>query len=547
MVLFDFLRRYSPESLWRIAIIATLSGVLNTGILAIVNAAADSSSETSSRDWLLIQFLFTIASFTVAQYYLMSLASSMMESAIDRLRLELFEGLLAADLPVIEHTGRAAIYTAFSRDTRALSESAMMLCVAGQAAIMVLVSLIYLASISGQAFAITTVMLSVAAWIFLRTLRSYWASLDDAARGESEMMDLLDQSQRGFKEVKLYSPRAAAIVKSLRETSRSVASLKVNADKRFAFSWVLAQLMSYAVMGALVFLLPRFNAGYSNVIQKVTSTILFISAPTMLFAQVARLISTAETSAGAVLGLRTALEQGRDQAGGEAAEPPPFTKIRFDEVEYWYGKGGFGVGPLEFEIAAGETVFLVGGNGSGKTTLLKLLTGLYLPKSGRVLVDEVRVERAAYQDYRSMFSAIFSDYHVFDRLYGHSEIDELFVESMLTRFDLRHKTSFANGKWATRDLSTGQKKRLAMIVAHLEDRPVWVLDEWAADQDPEFRHRFYVELLPELKKSGKTIIAASHDDRYFHVADRVYKMEAGRFVALKVHNPASGGVASAEL
>ena len=64
-----------------------------------------------------------------------------------------------------------------------------------------------------------------------------------------------------------------------------------------------------------------------------------------------------------------------------------------------------------------------------------------------------------------------------------------------------------------------------------------VFDEWAADQDPTFRHLFYTELLPELRAKGHLLVVISHDDRYFHIADRVITMKAGRIAEERVRAP----------
>jgi putative pyoverdin transport system ATP-binding/permease protein len=194
------------------------------------------------------------------------------------------------------------------------------------------------------------------------------------------------------------------------------------------------------------------------------------------------------------------------------------------------GTPGYRVGPLTAGITAGEILFIQGGNGSGKSTFLRLLTGLYYPQSGDLLVDGKPLQLAQYQRYRSMFSVIFTDFHLFDRLYGLGEVDEGQVEDLLAQMELSDKTSLESGRFTRLNLSTGQRKRLALISALLENKQVIVFDEWAADQDPGFRRYFYEVVLRDLKKQGKTIIAATHDDRFFGVADRVWKMEYGRFV-----------------
>jgi putative ATP-binding cassette transporter len=172
-------------------------------------------------------------------------------------------------------------------------------------------------------------------------------------------------------------------------------------------------------------------------------------------------------------------------------------------------------------------VFIIGGNGSGKSTLLKLLTGLYRPSGGCLLVDGVPVLWRDIQRYRELVSIIFSDFHLFQRLYGLPDVDEKSVNSLLDTMQLLGKTSFDRGCFSTLELSTGQRKRLALIVALLEDRPIIVFDEWAADQDPEFRRYFYEVLLKDLKKRGKTVIAVTHDDHYFQHCDKLVKMDLG--------------------
>ena len=95
-------------------------------------------------------------------------------------------------------------------------------------------------------------------------------------------------------------------------------------------------------------------------------------------------------------------------------------------------------------------------------------------------------------------------------------------------FEMKEKVEMTDQGFTTTDLSTGQRKRLAIIAAILEEKPILVLDEWAADQDPYFRKKFYTELLPLIKDMGHSIIAVTHDDKYYSYADKLYKMEYGR-------------------
>lgn len=202
---------------------------------------------------------------------------------------------------------------------------------------------------------------------------------------------------------------------------------------------------------------------------------------------------------------------------------------REDESGNGNEEQSFLLGPVDLTFHPGELVFIVGGNGSGKTTLAKIILGLYVPESGeirragQVITDDNR------EEYRQSFAAVFSDAFIFQTLFG---LDSSALSSearhYLEKLHLEQKVKVENGSFSTVDLSQGQRKRLALLAAYMEDRPIYFFDEWAADQDPVFKKIFYYELLPELKARGKTIFVISHDDHYFHVADRIVKLDYGQ-------------------
>jgi putative ATP-binding cassette transporter len=248
-------------------------------------------------------------------------------------------------------------------------------------------------------------------------------------------------------------------------------------------------------------------------------------------------VSAADAAADSIAKLEERLQVTADAAEITAEPRTRFQRIEMRNVEFRYvherSDSVFQVGPVDFTLRSGDLVFITGGNGSGKSTFLKLLAGLYEPDSGEITLDGARVNEKRRGQYRSLIAAVFADYHLFRRLYGIADPDPLEVERLLEQFKLDRKTSLSDGEFKTIELSSGQRRRLALIVSLLEKRPILMLDEWAADQDPEFRRKFYHELLPALHRGGATVVVVSHDDRYLdemEVQGRRLRMDEGRFV-----------------
>jgi len=303
---------------------------------------------------------------------------------------------------------------------------------------------------------------------------------------------------------------------------------------------IFLQAALYTLLGAIAFAVPTFSGAME--VESVTKTItavVGVVGTCFGLVQAIPIISAANTAADNIERLEARLLTTIPTAEVAAVEPPKrFQKIEmrnvvFRHVDKW-SDAVFQVGPIDFTLQSGDLVFITGGNGSGKSTLVKLLAGLYKPDSGEITFDGVRVNDSTRQAYRELIAAIFPDYHLFEKLYGIPDPDPAEVNRLLIQFRLHDKTHLTDSQFSTLDLSAGQRKRLALIVSLLEKRPILLLDEWAADQDPEFRRKFYYDLLPELKRAGETVVAITHDDRYLDEMDlpaRRLRMEDGRFVA----------------
>jgi putative pyoverdin transport system ATP-binding/permease protein len=295
----------------------------------------------------------------------------------------------------------------------------------------------------------------------------------------------------------------------------------------------------YILLGAVVFVAPNLSSTLGGAsIAKTTTALLFVVGACFGLVQSIPILLNANASADRIdrleQALRTTLVM---EERREITAPERFERIEVRNIEFRYtdkfSDTVFKIGPIDFTLQSGELVFITGGNGSGKSTFLRVFSGLYPPDSGEILLDGRPVTDANRDEYRGLMSAIFFDYHLFQRLYGIPDADPAEVGRLLTQFRLADKTSLTDSEFRTLDLSGGQRRRLALIVSLLEKRPIMLLDEWTAEQDPEFRRKFYDELLPEMVRAGATIVVITHDDRYLdelHLPARRIKMDEGRIV-----------------
>jgi putative ATP-binding cassette transporter len=268
------------------------------------------------------------------------------------------------------------------------------------------------------------------------------------------------------------------------------------------------------------------------VLSGVVLVVLFIMTPLEQILAWLPILGRAQVSLRRIEELGLSLEQ--ELAGGELLDRAPEAtprppEIVLEGVTHRYEQEGFTLGPIDLTLRPGEIIFVAGGNGSGKTTLVKLLSGLYFPRSGTIRVDGRAVTPETQDAYRQLFSVVFVDGYLFPTLLGldRPELDDE-AQELLARLALAGQVRVAGGAFSTTYVSQGQKKRLALLTAWLEDRPVVVIDEWAANQDAAFRRLFYHELIPEWRQRGKTLVVITHDDAYFPIADRVIRLDGGR-------------------
>jgi len=522
----------------RLIIATVIAGIAMGAVMAVVNTVTDTTKDSTVQWELFAAFVICCTAFLFAKSHALNLTTHIVEDLLNRMRVRFADKIRRLDLTAYESLGRSRIYTVLTRDLQTLSEAGTMVVHGASSAVMLMVSALYVAYLSLLAFAITMVLFGAAVYFYKRSQETSADLWRQATEAEGRFNDGLGHLLSGFKEVKISSRRADDLVYNyIRIRSSESELLKIQSGRRFNAGSNVTNIFFYLLMGTMVFILPQ-NVESAGIAAKVINVVIFVGSAIEIVLKALPMLAKANLAVDNLERLEGELDLALQQPEQAASEAPPrLRSIEAQGVTYAYtdpeGETVFSVGPCDIRIEAGLIHFIVGGNGSGKTTLVKLLLRLYEPDQGSILWDGKPVGRDNAVDYRNLFAAIFADFHLFDRLYGLEEIGQEQVDALLKQMDLAGKTRFHQGRFSTLELSTGQRKRLAMVAARLEDKPVYVFDEWAADQDPEFRRFFYEVLLPALKAEGRTLIVVTHDDRFFDAADRIVLMEEGRIVRVE--------------
>lgn len=532
-----FKRELDVASVYRKLIFAiVISAVSCILVLVVINSAAKTAEYGKLNFLLFIMFASTVGIFSLTQRYVLARITEIAEQVMDAIRVRLADKVRNADLYRLERLDYSGIYSRITKDTVTITQTAPLIVNAMQSGLMVSLGLIYVAVLSFKAFVLTVISLVAIIIYFIYNDRIISSYMRKAAVEEMSLFDRLSHVLFGFKEIKINWDKSDDVLNELREVSDQVRISKVSAMVPFTNNYTMSLTFFYGLIAVIVFVLPNLSQTFSDTVVQLTMALLFLLGPLTNVVNMASLLSQSNIAVENLENLEAQLE--------DAAENLPpleqtdrelfknFRTIRLNSVIFRYtdsvGNVNFTLGPVSLELHRGETLFLTGGNGSGKSSLLKVLTSLYQPTMGQIQVDDVPVVRDNVRTYRGLFSAIYSDFHLFDRLYGIADVDEPRVRELLELMELQKKTDYRDNRFTNLDLSTGQRKRLAMIVSLLENRDVLVFDEWAADQDVHFRTFYYEKLLKDLKSKGKTIIVVTHDDRYFHCADRVINLDYGQ-------------------
>ncbi len=442
------------------------------------------------------------------------------------------------DLATFERLEASALIPRLTTDVEEVRSFATGLARMLRAAAALTIGLGYCHALSPTAALIAALVLGVVAVIILVGHFERDAHLGRLAAARDGVQRLVEDAIAGFVQLRQHRPRRRAILGEVRRRSAQLDAERDRVSVAFVETHAQERYLLYFGLAICAWFLIQLEGRSPTAAAPITLLVMYVGLTQL---EATRLLPQAMDAQHAWRRLCAALD-GLGPAARAPAPPPgrpdalPERPSRVELRGVCYRRpstahrAGFELGPIDLILRAGEVVFVTGENGSGKSTFLKVLTGLYRADAGALLVDGRAVGPEDMSAWRSRFASIFSDFALFDRLYGVEAVDPERVRRLLDELQLGHKTAWVDGRFTELELSTGQRKRLAMVAALLRDRPIHVFDEWSAEQDPEYRAWFYDTLLPRLAARGAIVLAVTHDEDFFDRADRVLHFDAGQMV-----------------
>lgn len=544
--LLRFVAQRSKSMAWMMVSVGLLSGLLSAGVLALINHVLHHHSEHTLL--LALGFVSLVAGKILANVVSQMLLVRFAQDTIVDISLSLCAKIVRAPLRRSEERGPANILVTLTDDVSWVTWSVQCFPSFLMNVALVLGCGVFLAWLSWSVF-LGVAGVAVISGIGYQWLHTSTRRLIEASReARADLFHRFRSLTDGLKELMMHRARREEFVnQEVRGAAEYYRETALKERRIRALLGVWTQVSFYSLIGFLIFFFPSFATSSPEALTGYIVAVIYVMGPISSLLDIVPTLERGQVALDNIERLGISLDTDLDnvQVGAVVNREPEVTPIvQWNKVEFSYGAvkdidTPFSLGPISLELRPGELMFVIGGNGSGKSTLVKVLAGLYQPLRGEVKLSGTTITDDNREWYREHFSIIFSDFHLFNKLLGHSDSQvETLVPQYLRLLHLDQKVTVRDRRFSTLNLSQGQRKRLALVTAYLEDRSIYVFDEWAADQDPQYKEIFYKTLLPDLRARGKSVIVITHDDRYFHLGNQVIKLDDGKVVEHHVHTVA---------
>lgn len=540
MSILKFLLRNSKWSSLLAILTSVISGVVGAALIAFIHYVLSRAPDSASPNlvWAYCGLCgLLLLSHLLSQISLLYIS----QGAIYDLRMQLCRSIIRAPLRPLEEAGSPRLMAALTGDAGSISGALLGVPIICINIATIVTSLIYIGFLSWSLLLGLIAFMLVSAFIYQLAVRKAMRYLKMAREEADTLFAHFRAIIDGNKELKLNRLRREEFYhQDIKASASQVRRHNIAGQIVYTAATGFGRLLYFIFIGLILFALPALAPIRTQDLLGYVLVVLYLNGPITLLVNVIPTFNQAKIALQKVqsLGLTLAKVREEDNPLTQPGTDSHWESLELEGVTHTYYRDkeddNFTLGPIDLTCQPGELVFIIGGNGSGKSTLAKILTGLYVPESGKILLDGRPVTHETREVYRQMFSAVFSDFYLFERVARSNGSDGLHLDAQahdyLVELQLDHKVSVKEGLLSTTALSQGQRKRLALLNAYLEDRPFYVFDEWAADQDPLFKRVFYTQILPDLKSRDKTVFVISHDDRFYHLADRIVKLDYGHYV-----------------
>jgi cyclic peptide transporter len=552
------------KSIPSLLVLSLLTGGANAMIIFLVTGSIYIKNNV---EYVIYYFVMALMMYIVGRKVLQTqLVKISMEIVYD-MRMKLIGKIFYTSYQRFEHIDDGRILATLNNDTGQIGNLAALFVGLISSIVTTIGVFIYLSTIAFWATLVTISVIFIVAALYYVVGQEAQEYLQKARETQNIYMGLLNDMVSGFKELSMHIKKKIHYKSDLEVSCDQFRKANVTAMVKLINAFLVGESLLIVILGAVGFAVPRvFPEIKDAILMSFIIALLYLigpingilgSIPGLLQIKVAwdrvtgfsrdipanmneedvkkpLLVDKMEVkqldASGLYFKYKLEIEATEPSAlkaaENKAAIAPNDTNKDNEDESANVIDNSFTIGPLNLEANKGELIFIVGGNGSGKTTLAKLLTGLYTSDGGFVKINGQDIPNFQLGEY---FSVVFGDFHLFQKLYEidmDKNIDT--AKAYLEMLELDNKVEINGNEFSTIDLSAGQRKRLALMQCYLEDSPIYLFDEVAADQDPQFRKFFYRKLLPEMKENGKIVIAITHDDHYFDVADKVVKMDMGQ-------------------
>lgn len=525
------LKENSSFSLVRLILLGLAAGVSGTLLLIIINDVI--GLDPSNKNFypkLFIGYVAVLGIHHITQLVYQTSLIRLTQKLIWTIRLQVLNNVRQADLMKYLSFGSGRVFNILTTDAGAISFIGNLIASVTVLSVTIVTCLIYLAYMSVSGFLVTALVMIVIAAIYMIAQNRVVRQIAVARKEEDSFFEYLDNVISGIKELKLDRRKSESVFGQAKIRADRAQEMVTRSSINSMNNTLLGGFFFFFVICIFLFILPYFKVSLlGNTSQYILITI-YILRPAQEIAHTLPFIYQANISIDRVKDLselRAIKADEPEMPAGTFGNP---RQLILNNVSFSFRNEGtdkFGIAPVNMEIQAGQIVFITGGNGSGKSTLINLLCGLYVPASGSMAVDGIEITHRNVTAYRSLFAAVFTDSYLFRRHFGVEPCQDAEMNDLLDRLGLAAKVGFENSTFSTIQLSYGQKKRLSLASALIENKSIYIFDEVCANQDAKFKIYFYNTVLPELRERGKMVIVVTHDERFGHVADKHYHMEAG--------------------